>query len=246
MKPMHKTTRLFATLIVLASTSLAACSDTLVPPPQINNGISVTSMLQRAEAGYQYDASKKRYADIIKIADLLNEYVAKTGHVPQLEPEMAASHPLKDAYEVALLGQDTTIEQQWRDGTRLGFSLSKYRGEELLEVLEAGLGRKLSLPIDPQKYGVQFAPVYYLFFREEQGGQPEHFAVTAYFASPVKFSQQLAEGVHMVAFTNHPEIEFIVPPHAVSELTAAERQQALADGAAADQLFSNWVKVSIP
>ena len=113
---------------------------------------------------YQRDASMKRYADILKIADLINEYIDITGSVPRLDGSVGADSSDESIYEVAVLGQPEAVDAVFQNGTPFGFSLTKFRPEMLRDVLERGLARSVDLPIDPQRIGTHFAPVYFVFF----------------------------------------------------------------------------------
>ena len=76
----------------------------------------------------------KRYADILKIADLIDNYIDITGSVPQLDSSVSAESSDATIYEVAVPGQSEAVEAVFQNGTPFGFSLRKFRPDALLDV----------------------------------------------------------------------------------------------------------------
>lgn len=183
---------------------------------------------------YQHKASPKRYADIYKIATILEEYIQVTGAVPILGSDLIGKTPV---YQVVALGQPESVSSIKENGTPFGFSLKKKDSRFLITVLGLGLGRDISLPIDPQKYGVDFPPAYFVFLRSLDGETPAHYVVLGTFGHPVKLSTNVAEGVHIVGISNLPGLDFIVPLIGLDEFDARSVAHILAEGAEADEHF---------
>lgn len=201
--------------------------------------------MERLEEHYQYDAAKKRYADIYRMATLINEYITKTGHVPEIQP-LPHDDPMWKTWEVTVLGQDEAVEKIYQEGTPFMVTLRKFRAPELIAVLEKGLGRKVSLPLDPQNIGVTFPPVYMIWMRPASDGHEAYVVVSAFFAQEVKRSGKLAPKVYMVGISNQADVRFHVPVMTLNDIPIDEAHQILADGDAEDARFEQWVKVRTP
>lgn len=183
-------------------------------------------------AKYQFWASPKRYADIYKIATLLEEYIQVTGEVPILGSDLLGGKPV---YQVVVLGQPEAVANIEENGTPFGFSLWRKDARFLITVLEQGLGRDISLPIDPQRIGTNFSPTYFVFLRRKNGDTPAHYVVFGTFGHPVRSSTSVAEGVHMVGISNLPDLDFIVPLIGLDEFNSQSVGHILAEGADADE-----------
>lgn len=193
---------------------------------------------------YQFDAAKKRYADILKITDLIEEYIATTGAMPELDSTVPAGTAEYAVYEVAVLGQEEAVNAVFRNGTPFGFSLRKFRPQVLQTVLSEGLSRQVSLPIDPQRVGTHFAPVYFVFFRRPQDDAAARYIVMGTFAQPVARSTMVADGVHLLAISNVPE-PFIIPVHDRDSFDAAFVAHIIATGDEADAVFTRNVPIAL-
>ncbi len=202
--------------------------------------ISVKSSYNPFEK-YQIDASKKRYADIIKIAQLLEEHMEATGSLPFMN-ETPSDTPL---YEVVPLGQKGTLAQIKENGTPFGFPLHRFDPVQLISKLEKGLERDISLPIDPQKVGTDFAPAYFVFLKRKSGSTPQHFTVLGTFAHEVRASTNVAKGVHIVGISSHPDIRFIVPLTELKAFDAPTISHILSEGQTAEKKFSHNVPLSV-
>lgn len=179
---------------------------------------------------YQYRVSPKRYADIIKIAALLDEYIDVTGNVPIASPSPTSERdPI-----VFALGQPEAIATLEEDGTPFGFPLQLLDARLLITVLEQGLGRDISLPIDPQKYGDNFFPSYFVFFLPRNGNRPASYVVLGTFGHSVRASTEVAKDVHIVGISNEPEYEFLVPLTGSDKFDSQTITHILNDGAAYD------------
>ena len=205
-----------------------------VPSPQSGNPFE----------RYQHDAAKKRYADIFKIADLIDEYIETIGSIPQLNGNIAIGSPSTSIYEVAVLGQPEAVSAVFRDGTPFGFSLSKFRPDVLRDVLERGLARPVALPIDPQRVGTHFAPVYFVFFRRAYDGSPAHYVVMGTFSQPAIRSTMVAEGVHVVAISNR-SVPFIVSIQNRDSFDATFVAHVFQSGQEADAQFIRHVPIEL-
>ena len=193
---------------------------------------------------YQHDAAQKRYADILTIADILDSYISATGNVPVLDPAIAADSDAAAVYEVTILGQPQAVDDIFRNGTPFGFSLAKFRPHVLKDVLEAGLGQTVALPIDPQKIGTNFAPGYFVFLRRAINGEPAHYIVLGTFAQPVARSTQVGENIHLIAIASH-DVRFIVPVQTPASFDRAFRTHAAEQGRAADAIFAGLVDLTL-
>ena len=193
---------------------------------------------------YQYDASMKRYADILKIADLIEDYMEITGSVPQLDSSVGEDSTDAPIFEVAVLGQPEAVDAVFRNGTPFGFSLRKFRPDVLLDVLERGLARPVDLPIDPQRVGTHFAPVYFVFFRRAFDGSLAHYIAMGTFAQPVARSTTVAEGVHIVAISNE-SVPFIVPVQSRVSFDEAFVSHVFTSGREADTQFMRHVQIQL-
>lgn len=193
---------------------------------------------------YQYDASMKRYADILKIADLIDDYIEITGSVPQLGSSVGEDSSDVAIFGVAVLGQPEAVDAVFRNGTPFGFSLRKFRPQVLLDVLERGLARSVNLPIDPQRVGTHFAPVYFVFLRRAFDGSPAHYIAMGTFAQPVARSTMVAEGVHIVAISNE-SVPFIVPLQSRDSFDEAVVSHILTNGQEADTQFMRYVQIQL-
>ena len=189
---------------------------------------------------YQFDAAQKRYADVYKIAALLDRYIAATGDVPDLSPD--ADDTL---YDVAVLGQVRAVNQIFDHGTPFGFSLRKFRARPLIEELEHGLGQDIILPIDPQKVGVTFHPVYFVFLKPARNGASGHYVVLGSFAQSVRHSTRVGDDVHLLGLTNNIDAEFMIPLKAVSSLSSDEITHILSVGQDADEIFGKLVDIFV-
>lgn len=197
-----------------------------------------------ATEAYQLDAAKKRYADILTIAGKLEAFVDRSGQMPVLNPSVPANGPDAQIYEVAILAQPEAVEHIFRYGTPFGFSLAKFRPQVLLNTMADVLGSPLTLPIDPQRVGVNFAPGYFVFLRRATADMPAHFIVLATFAQPVARSTQVAPNVHIMAIGSH-DVPFIVPVQPLSSFDTSLVNHAMAQGHEADAVFRNYVATSI-
>ena len=193
---------------------------------------------------YQYDAANKRYADILKIADLIDEYIEITGSVPQLGKNVGADNNDISIYEVAVLGQPEAVDAVFRNGTPFGFSLRKFRPDVLHDILARHLARSVILPIDPQRVGTHFAPVYFVFFRRAFDGAPAHYIVMGTFAQPVIRSKAVAKGVHVLAISNE-SVPFIVPVQKRNSFDANFVSHIFQSGQKADNQFMKHVQIEL-
>ena len=197
---------------------------------------------------YQHVAAKKRYADILKIADLIEEYVETTGSMPQLDSFIIPSTKEESIYEVAIVGQSSAVRAVFQNGTPFDFSLKKFKPKVLHDVLSSGLSRPLVLPIDPQRVGTNFAPVYFVFFRRALKDSPARYIVLGTFAQPVTHSTMVAEGVHIVAISN-VSAPFIVPVQLRDSFDAKFVSHVFEEGKDADAVFfkvcSYWHRVTV-
>ncbi|MEM7570588.1 MAG: hypothetical protein AAF337_12415 [Pseudomonadota bacterium] len=193
---------------------------------------------------YQNTAAAKRYADILKISDLIEAYAVKTKSIPQLEVGGETDAPSATLYQVAVLGQKKAVDQVFSQGTPFNFSLTKYRPEVLQRVLSAGLGKRIKLPIDPQRVGVKFAPVYFVFFRQALEKTPAHYIVMGTFADPVPKSTQVADGVHIVAISN-VDVPFVVPVTLRGSFSSKFVEKTMAEGLDADARFERYLPIAL-
>jgi hypothetical protein len=219
----------FAGLLLFGS-GLALRADHVPAPASKPNAFAV----------YQLDASRKRYADILELAELLEAYETATGEVPILN-QMTEDHRDYGIWQVAVLGQDRAVNDVFEHGSPFEFSLFKYRAGSLITVLEAGLGRSIDLPIDPQKVATTFNPVYWVFLRPPYKGHPARFVVIGSFAQPVSHSTRVAEGVHLVGISNHPDLPHVVPLIGLQDLAPDVLRHIREDGREADAIFGRFV-----
>jgi len=194
--------------------------------------------------GYQHDAAMKRYADILKIADLIDNYIDITGSVPQLDSSVSPESSDAAIYEVAVLGQPEAVDAIFQNGSPFGFSLRKFRPDVLHDVLERGLDSSVDLPIDPQRVGTDFAPVYFIFFRRAVNGSPAHYIAVGTFSQPVARSTMVAKGVHILAVSNEA-VPFIVPVQSRDSFDKTLTSHVLENGREADARFMEYVQIKI-
>ena len=185
---------------------------------------------------YQHDASKKRFADIYKLAALIDAYITQTGTIPELSPVGS-----NDIYDIVVLGQPRAVDQIFENGTPFNFSSIRHRAPALIAVLERDLGRNIRLPIDPQKVGNNFHPVYFVLLRNAHSGKPANYIILGTFAQSVTGSQQVAPDVHLLGLSNLPETPFMIPLVGTSSLSNSFVDHILTDGADADAVFAKFV-----
>ncbi len=191
-----------------------------IPPAQKFNPFAI----------YQEDAARKRYADVYKIATLLEEYRSVNGHLPYMDDS--------PFYELIVLAQPEVVDGIWETASPFGFSLRKYRPEMWAPVLEQGLGRDITLPLDPQRGSTGFYPVYFVLMRRDTETAPAHYAVIASFDQPVAHSHPLDTGRgHMISVSDFKDDVFIVPVTRLQEFSPEMISHILEDGASADKAF---------
>ena len=193
---------------------------------------------------YQVDAGKKRYADILKIAALIEEFEGVTGALPVVDASKRRGDG-PNVYELVVLGQSHVVDDLWEKGSPFGFSLYKYRGDALIAALEEGLGREIALPIDPQKVPTKFWPTYFVLFRAASENAPEHYIVLGTFGVPVLHGTEVAEGAYVVGVSNYSDLPFIADLIALDSIDEATARHIYQEGEEADRVFRNFAEIEI-
>jgi hypothetical protein len=136
---------------------------------------------------YQHDADIVRLKDIKVFGDYIREFHQKT-----------RKYPLEGKSDQPNYVHLATEEQQQQirgspDSTHVVTSLS-----EFLEELETGLGRKITIPFDPQRVAVN-KPNFYIYMIR---GKIYYFAVHLHQAFP--FARKIAPHYYKLEISNQP------------------------------------------
>ncbi len=151
------------------------------------------------ERAYQADADAKRIGDVHMIASLMEEYVEVTGMLP-----FAEDYDSSDLIHIVPIGSLDGMQSDRTTGTPFGFSLQNYHPTELLDALEAGLNRDLTIPVDPQRRPNGAPIVYYLALLPDG-----NWAVLAFLRSPHPHAIEVAPRVFAYGVASVSGLEFL-------------------------------------
>lgn len=196
-------------------------------------------ILAQAEPKFQAGADAKRVNDIHKIADLLEAYQAKTGHLPfddRLGPGKAS------AFTVMIGGPKAERKMMGR-GNPLGREPPQAGAGDLLRVLRPVLGADLELPVDPQRAENGAPNVYYVRFKPN--GQ---YLAAGFLRAPQPHTTQVAPGVFAYALRSAVGIGggWLIWDSArpLASVTPSERAAIRANGDAEDRRFGRYMKIT--
>lgn len=195
---------------------------------------------ERAEAAYQADADAKRVNDTHRIAELLEAYRLKAGHLPfdeQVGPGKAGA--------ITVLITSASAERDLvQRGNPLGPESSAFNSTGLLRVLRPVLGDALELPIDPQR-GFNGAPNGY-YVRFKPGGR---YLVAAFLRQPRPRTTNIAPTVFVYALRSPGDgqsmgVHWDHAAGSVATVTPAERAEIKAAGERAEAHFGRYMRTS--
>lgn len=196
-------------------------------------------LLQRGEAMFQAGADAKRVNDVHKIAEMLEAYRKKTGHLPfsdELGPGKAQA--------ITVLICAPTAEVKLRaQGNPLGREPPSRNASDLLVALRPALGDDLVAPIDPQRVANGAPPAYYV--RLKPG---DRYLVAAFLRSPRPHTTRVARTVYAYAIRSSdvaaPGWSIWANSRSVASVSLSERREIRTRGDAEDGKFGRYMNTA--
>ena len=195
-------------------------------------GAAAMMLIARREAEYQRSATGKRINDVHKIADLLEAYSNRTGHLP-LDRDIPSGEAL-----TVIVGAPEVERTLQPNGNPLGAEPPSLASAELLAELQAKLGPTVSLPVDPQKVSNGPPNAYYVRFRAN--GQ---YLVAGFLRQPHAATVEVWPGVFGYGLRSRDGDWGPIWNRArqLDQVPESEREAIRVVGNAEDRRFGLWV-----
>lgn len=202
-------------------------------------GLGGWGLLERAEAAYQTDADAKRVNDVHQIAELLEAYRNKVGHLPLMD----TMGPNKTTALTVVITSAAEQGEQMSRGNPLAQEVPTLGASDLLAVLRPTLGAALELPIDPQRKPNGAPNAYYVRFKPG-----DRYLIASFLRHPAPFTTRVAPTVFSYTLRSTADGEDMGvgwdQARSVAEVPPAERATIAAAGRAADARFGRYMRIS--
>jgi hypothetical protein len=199
--------------------------------------LGVLAIPQSQAGDHQADATAKRIADVYKIAELLEEYKSKTGHLPIYEPtNLSRTFP-----PMVVVGSPSAEKVLATQPNPFGISARRYESADLVNDLENTLHRKILLPADPEKHPTHAPNAYYVFIYNA-----DTYLVLCFLSEPSPKTATLQEHVNVYGMgsgSSLKEANFLASkgfePIIINEIDTSKKNEILKNGDAADKILKS-------
>lgn len=202
----------------------------------LGGGVAVAvagGLYAESEARFQTTADAKRISDVHKIAELVEAYQVKTGHLPYDDHAGTMT---------VLVGAPKAEAELASRGNPLGQEPPSVTSADLLRVLRPVLGEQLTLPVDPQRGGTGPPNAYYVRFKP--GGQ---YMVAGFLRRPNATAAVFAPGVFAYAVRSERGAwggPIWAHARTLSQISTDERDWIRDRGQKADAHFGRYMDIS--